>query len=156
MEIARKSVKLVVMKTWNITDKQELAEIAKDVKNELLEKDFGDQAKVLLLNGDLGAGKTTFTGFLAKEFGITDTITSPTFVIMNCYEMPSARFIHTDWYRLEEEKDLVPLDFDTYLNDPRNILVIEWSSNIPSKIPTNAVTLDFVWKGENEREVKML
>lgn len=144
------------MKIWNITDKQELGEIAKDVKKELLEKDFGEHAKVILLNGDLGSGKTTFTGFLAKEFGVTETITSPTFVIMNCYEIEDGRFIHTDWYRLEEEKDLTPLDFEYYLNDSRNIIVIEWSSNIPSKIPAHALVIEFTWKGENEREIKML
>lgn len=92
-----------------------------------------DKATILGLYGNLGSGKTAFTKCLAKELGIDDEITSPTFVIMKLYETKSEKFkrlIHIDAYRLESGKELQTLDFESLVNNPNNLIVIEWPENV--------------------------
>ena len=88
----------------------------------LLAKDY----KILLLRGDLGAGKTTLVQFLCKQLGVTEPVSSPTFSLVN--EYTSAAFgsvYHMDLYRLEKTDDLVQIGFEEYL-DSGNICLIEW------------------------------
>lgn len=76
----------------------------------------------LLLVGDLGAGKTTFTKFLLSQLGVQEKVTSPSFVIMNEYETSTLKICHLDAYRLSAEEDLL-----FYLDDPDQTLnIIEW------------------------------
>ena len=93
-----------------------------------------DRATLITLSGELGAGKTTFTQAMARELGITDAITSPTFVLMKIYQLPETqkfnRLVHIDAYRLEGEKDLAPLGFDEVLMDPTNLVVVEWPEQV--------------------------
>jgi tRNA threonylcarbamoyladenosine biosynthesis protein TsaE len=72
----------------------------------------------LLLTGDLGAGKTTLTKMLLKKMGVQETITSPTFVILNQYQTPSRTINHMDAYRLDQNQDLAMYfeEFDQGLN----------------------------------------
>jgi len=73
----------------------------------------------LLLVGDLGSGKTTFTKFLLSKLGVQEKVTSPSFVIMNEYETPTLRICHLDAYRLSAEEDLL-----FYLDNPNQTLNI--------------------------------
>jgi tRNA threonylcarbamoyl adenosine modification protein YjeE len=82
--------------------------------------------EVLLLDGDLGAGKTTFTKGLAKALGIEDDVTSPTFTIMNVYESGRLKLNHLDMYRLEHEDDLYELGVEDAM-DGDTVTVIEWN-----------------------------
>ncbi|MBI2618269.1 tRNA (adenosine(37)-N6)-threonylcarbamoyltransferase complex ATPase subunit type 1 TsaE [Candidatus Kaiserbacteria bacterium] len=108
-------------------------------------------ATVLGLYGDLGAGKTTFAQALARVFGIKETVTSPTFVIMKTYALPKRKthfkhLIHIDAYRLRGSSELTKLGWETLLNDPANLIVIEWAEKVESILPKNTkkICLDVV------------
>lgn len=85
------------------------------------------------LSGHLGAGKTAFTKLVAKELGIGEEITSPTFVIMKIYDTQHPtfkRFVHIDAYRLERAQELEALDFERITSDSNNLVLIEWPENV--------------------------
>lgn len=89
---------------------------------------------LVLLSGDLGAGKTSLVKGIAKAIGIKDTVTSPTFAIMNEYPVqddPSIQtFLHIDTYRLEEAEELLEIGFEDYLQDEHCLILIEWPDKI--------------------------
>lgn len=83
----------------------------------------------LLLEGELGAGKTTFVQGLAEGLGITRRLTSPTFALMNVYPVRHAalsHLVHVDLYRLTSADNLTALDLDRWVSDPTALLVVEW------------------------------
>lgn len=84
---------------------------------------------VILYTGDLGAGKTTFTKGIASALGITETVTSPTFALVNEYYGKLPLF-HFDLYRINNVDDLYAIGFFDYL-DRGGIIAAEWSENIP-------------------------
>lgn len=103
--------------------------------------------EIIVLNGDLGAGKTTFTKGLALAFGIHNPVTSPTFTIMKRYE-GRLKLYHFDLYRIEEEDELEELGFDEYLGEEGAVCVIEWNKFSDLKDP---IVIDVERIGENER-----
>jgi tRNA threonylcarbamoyladenosine biosynthesis protein TsaE len=136
------------------------------------------RALTLALQGDLGAGKTTFTQGFFKGLGIRRRAVSPTFVIMRHYKIPGRRsdkrpavakamagkhvtnntdftdIYHFDAYRLKKVEDLAVLEFDRILSDPRNIILIEWPERIKEVLPKNAIWLRFQHsRKENERKI---
>jgi tRNA threonylcarbamoyladenosine biosynthesis protein TsaE len=80
----------------------------------------------LLLNGDLGAGKTTLTKMILKNLGVTEVVSSPTFVILNQYSIQNLNINHMDAYRLTKSDD--PEEFEEQFSNSLNI--IEWSENL--------------------------
>ena len=84
---------------------------------------------IILYEGDLGAGKTTFTKGIAKVLGITEAVTSPTFALINEYYGKIPLF-HFDLYRINSADDLYAIGFFDYL-DRGGIIAAEWSENIP-------------------------
>ncbi len=123
-------------------------------------------AEIILLKGDLGSGKTTFTQEIAKIFEIEDYVTSPTFVIQKQYKIknnkdlgPACRqagfknLIHIDTYRLESGKELLDLNWEENISNPDNIIFIEWPEKVYEILPANAKTLKFKFINENEREI---
>ena len=92
---------------------------------------------IVLLEGDLGAGKTTFTKGLAEAFGIKEDIVSPTFTLMQVYPVPKndrdiTEFIHIDTYRLDNEQSLIDIGAMDYLGEPNTISIIEWPEKVSS------------------------
>lgn len=89
---------------------------------------------VVLLSGDLGSGKTAFVKGMAKSLGIVDSITSPTFTIMNAYEIKNKGVLktvmHADLYRLHHEQELFALGILDYMRDQNTISIIEWPEKI--------------------------
>ncbi len=85
---------------------------------------------ILALSGNLGAGKTTFVQILAEMLGSRRVPQSPTFALMRSYPTKNLRLIHVDAYRLEDERELLPLDLDEELADRQSILVLEWPERI--------------------------
>jgi tRNA threonylcarbamoyladenosine biosynthesis protein TsaE len=102
------------------------------------------KATVIALQGELGAGKTHFVQNFGKVVGVKDNITSPTFVIMNIYPIDWKGFkklIHIDAYRLEKEEELTNLGWQELIEDPENIIFIEWPENVPNLIPKDATRI---------------
>lgn len=94
---------------------------------------------ILALQGELGAGKTTFVQGLAEGLGISDPIQSPTFTYLQIYEGKTPLY-HFDLYRLSKESDFVCLGFEEYF-DAGGIVVIEWPERIASLIPSTALKI---------------
>ena len=109
---------------------------------------------VVELVGDLGAGKTTFVKGVAARLGITEEITSPTFLIQRNYTIPAGfpweRLIHIDAYRIEKPEELEAIRFHEYASDPKNIVFIEWPANLGTDLP-GARRITFTHGHENER-----
>lgn len=91
------------------------------------------QGDVVILDGDMGAGKTVFTKGVARALGITDEITSPTYAYMNDYD---GKLYHYDCYRLSSGEDAEALGLTDYFY-MRGICVIEWAQNIADALPRN-------------------
>ncbi len=114
-----------------------------------------ERAFVVGLSGDLGAGKTTFVQVLAKELGVHETITSPTFVIQKTYPLKQqkfARLVHIDAYRLTNTDELEALGFRALRDDPGNLIVVEWPERV-SEILGEDERITFVWVDETTRTV---
>jgi tRNA threonylcarbamoyladenosine biosynthesis protein TsaE len=113
-----------------------LAELQKFVTNFAQCLRGGD---VIGLVGDLGAGKTTFTQFLAAALGVREDVKSPTFVLVREYatgpvgtERKINKLVHADAYRLEDEDELWAIGFADLISDPETVTVVEWADRIPS------------------------
>ncbi len=102
---------------------EETKQLAKKF-SEILKK--GD---VVSLEGEIGAGKTTFTSFLLADLGIKETITSPTFAIVVPYEAEKFKVFHSDVYRIEDEEELYNIGFEDYFRDD-SVILIEWADTI--------------------------
>lgn len=81
---------------------------------------------ILVLNGNLGAGKTTFTQYLIHKLGSTDEVSSPTYSIVNEYDSPKGKIFHFDLYRLKDIDELNDIGFEEYLDDGY-LCIIEWA-----------------------------
>ena len=105
-----------------------------------LGKKLGEEAKpgaVYCLSGDLGVGKTVFTKGFAVGLGVTDTVNSPTFTIVQVYQgrMP---FYHFDVYRIEEPEEMEEIGYEDYFYGD-GACMIEWAELIEELIPADAV-----------------
>ena len=151
----------------NLTIISDSAQTTKNIgamlARELSKTFFGKGAAIVALKGDLGAGKTTFVlGFL-EYFGIKPHAASPTFVIMKRYKINSKLKIknsktesiyHLDAYRLHSKKDLDVLGFNEILNNPQNIILVEWPERIKRARFRNKIGIEFYYgKEENERRI---
>ena len=108
---------------------------------------------VLLLEGDLGAGKSELTRGIAKGLGVAETVTSPSFTILNVYESGRCPLYHFDWYRLESSEELYELGMDEYLGGD-GIAGVEWPGRCPDAVPESAVRIRMTAAGENERLIE--
>jgi tRNA threonylcarbamoyladenosine biosynthesis protein TsaE len=90
-------------------------------------------ARLVLLRGDLGAGKTTLVKGIAEAFGAAerDDVNSPTFTLVHEYRGPEVTVFHIDLYRIETERELATLGLEEYLYDEHNLLLIEWGEKFP-------------------------
>lgn len=98
---------------------------------------------VIALNGNLGAGKTTFAAGFAKGLGIQDKIISPTFVLIRQHKIPNSDriFYHIDLYRLENGEEFISLGIQDLLNNSDNLILIEWAEKIKKYLPENTVSI---------------
>jgi tRNA threonylcarbamoyladenosine biosynthesis protein TsaE len=116
-----------------------------------------DGATIVGFYGELGSGKTTFMKYLAKAFGIEDTIKSPTFVIEKIYELENKNFrhlIHIDAYRIEKEEEMLNLGWQEIIADPKNLICIEWADRIAGIMPPH-IMIKFEHVSENERKISV-
>jgi len=107
---------------------------------------------IILLQGELGAGKTTFVKGLVQAFKVNPKkVTSPTFVLMNHYKGKVPIF-HFDLYRLGSPKEMDSLDFDEYLYG-EGLSLIEWPERLGEYKPKQYYLVEFQHKGENKRRI---
>ena len=118
-------------------------------------------ATVIGLRGDLGAGKTTFTQTCANLLGISETVTSPTFVILKKYKLDEkvlngnfTFFIHIDAYRLKGGVELNAIGWQEIISDPKNLVMIEWPELVADVVPANTRYIDFKHLDETTRDIK--
>lgn len=107
------------------------------------------EGDVVALFGGMGMGKTAITRGICKGLGSSDAVSSPTFAIVNEYK-GARKIYHFDMYRIQGEEDLESTGFYDYLDGDSN-LIIEWSENIVSEIPDDAVYI-LMEKGEKEND----
>lgn len=108
---------------------------------------------VICLQGDLGAGKTTFVQGVAKGWGSQDTVSSPTFILVNEYRRPDGGLLfHVDAYRLDSTPEAEELDLDSML--AAGALLIEWPDRIDGLVPSEHLWVKLEHVDEEERELK--
>lgn len=109
---------------------------------------------LVLLAGDLGAGKTAFTQGLGRALGITGPITSPTFTLMRAYE-GTVRLLHVDVYRLDYLQEITELGIPE-LVDNEAVAVVEWGDVAEAALPTDFLELQIAYgDGDEERRVQL-
>jgi tRNA threonylcarbamoyladenosine biosynthesis protein TsaE len=96
--------------------------------------------EVIILNGELGAGKTFFIKHTLSYFGVTN-VSSPTFAIVNEYN-GNRKFYHFDFYRINKASELFDLGFNDYMNDNESITFIEWGNLIPQILPGKRIEVN--------------
>lgn len=98
----------------------------------LLIQDFS--TKVIRIDGDMGTGKTTLISSLCKSLGVKETISSPTFPLVNTYHIGNEKIYHFDFYRLKNENEAIDFGLEEYL-ESGNICFMEWAEKISSHLP---------------------
>lgn len=91
-------------------------------------------ASVLFLEGELGAGKTSFTQGLVEALGFTDSVTSPTYALIHLYPAPGGQVLHVDAYRVRDPNELYEMDLDDLIRGSR-LSVIEWGKRLYADYP---------------------
>ena len=111
---------------------------------------------LILLRGDLGAGKTTLVKGIAEGFGAAsaDDVTSPTFTLVHEYRGARAALYHIDLYRVDTERELETLGLDD-LAGPESILLIEWGEKFPRFVRERDVEIALERVAENERRIQV-
>ena len=110
---------------------------------------------IICLEGDLGAGKTTFTQGLAAALGVKGRVNSPTFCLVQEHASETVLLVHMDLYRLVSEEDVLAIGWEDYLARGA-IMVIEWPERAGSLIPPNARHIVFRHlEGDERREIEL-
>lgn len=141
--IMRYVLSVMSITTYTAHNLEDLAAVAATLLN-VFRQEAGEEALVVALSGDLGAGKTTFVQALARSLGVTATVQSPTFVIMKSYETTDADFtklFHMDAYRIDDLAELRPLRFAELLTTPQSLFCIEWAEKIRPALPARVISV---------------
>ena len=111
---------------------------------------------LILLRGDLGAGKTTLVKGIAEGFAAAsaDDVTSPTFTLVHEYRGPRAALYHIDLYRVDTDRELETLGLDDLVG-PESILLIEWGEKFPRFVRERDVEIALERVAENERRIQI-
>lgn len=108
---------------------------------------------VIVLNGDLGSGKTSIIKLICAKFNISD-VSSPSFSIVNEYS-GLKKVYHFDFYRIKKIEELYDIGFEEYLNDDDSIIFIEWGNLMSEILPKEHYIIDLKQNSLNERTVKI-
>ena len=131
-------------------NQRETNRLAKILAREIIKKSLKTETALIIgLEGELGSGKTTFIKAFAKGLGIKKRLTSPTFVLMKNYR----NFYHIDCYRIKSYKDILALDFEEIISNPKNIILIEWAEKVKKILPKETIWLKFEIVSNNERKI---
>lgn len=123
------------MRTIHITSEEELPDVARAVVDAI------GRRTVVAFRGGMGAGKTTLIREIAAQLGATDTVTSPTFAIVNQYKGAGNRRIHHfDFYRIDDLREAYDFGYEEYFYSG-DLCLVEWPEKIEPLLPDNVVTV---------------
>ena len=111
--------------------------------------------RLVLLRGDLGAGKTTMVKGIAEAFHAAsqDDVTSPTFTLIHEYRGPEVSVYHIDLYRIDTPRELDTLGLDELINDERSLVLIEWGEKFPKLVKERDVEIAIERTGPESRKI---
>ena len=123
------------------------------------------RATIVALCGDIGSGKTVFTQGVAKAAGITEQVTSPTFIVVKKYEIPESGgvspdippykyLVHVDAYRIKNSDEIGSLKLEEHLSDPNNLILIEWPERIQGVNLSDIIKVNFKFVNSTTREIE--
>ena len=133
------------MKRLEIDSLSDLKYVAQEVVESL------DGRTVVLLRGEMGAGKTTLISRIAAYLGAEDVVTSPTFALVNQYEGRECRMFHFDFYRIEEIEEVFDLGYEEYFYSG-DLCFVEWPEKIEPLLPDDAMTVR-ITVGDDEHRI---
>jgi tRNA threonylcarbamoyladenosine biosynthesis protein TsaE len=112
-------------------------------------------ARMVILRGDLGAGKTTLVKGIAEGLHAAsrDDITSPTFTLIHEFRGPQVTLYHVDLYRIETERELLTLGLDELFAEPGNLVLLEWGEKFPRLQRERDIEISIERQGEQERRI---
>ncbi|WP_343329718.1 tRNA (adenosine(37)-N6)-threonylcarbamoyltransferase complex ATPase subunit type 1 TsaE [Polaribacter staleyi] len=111
--------------------------------------------KTLLFYGQMGVGKTTLIKEICKQLGVLDTISSPTFSLVNEYQTSKNESVfHFDFYRIEDEEEALDMGIEEYFDNNAWCLV-EWPENIENLLPLDAVQIHLSILNDNQRNIQL-
>lgn len=149
--------------SYSLKDTQK---IAQNLAKKIIKNNLRKQAITIALEGELGAGKTTFVKGFARALGIKSYITSPTFVLLKRYKLPNFAktssggqvtgyklLFHIDAYRLKNYSNLLPLGIKNIIAEPTNIILIEWSERVKQILPHKHIKVHIDHIDEHSRKI---
>lgn len=111
--------------------------------------------KILLFNGEMGVGKTTLIKEICRVLGVEDTISSPTFSLVNEYVTSNEETVyHFDFYRINDEEEALDMGIEDYFYT-NNWCLVEWPNNIKNLLPLNSVTINITLNADNLRNIQL-
>ncbi|UKJ08028.1 tRNA (adenosine(37)-N6)-threonylcarbamoyltransferase complex ATPase subunit type 1 TsaE [Solitalea lacus] len=116
---------------------------------------FAGADRVIIFNGDLGAGKTTFIKEVCKELGVEEIVSSPTFSLVNQYDADHSVVYHFDFYRLKNEMEALDMGYEEYFYSG-NYCFVEWPSKIPNLLPENYTEVVITEMENGARELSFI
>ncbi len=132
------------MKRISIESEEGLREVACEILSSL------DGRTVVALRGEMGAGKTTLVRRIAEAMGAEDSVTSPTFAIVNQYEGTAGRIYHFDFYRITDLREAYDFGYEEYFYSG-DLCLVEWPERIEELLPEDTMTVRITVDGESGR-----
>ena len=128
---------------------KEISEVAKEVI-------ANATSKILLFNGEMGVGKTTLIKEIVKQLGVTDTVSSPTFSLVNEYQSTlGSKIYHFDFYRINKEEEAMDMGIEEYFYS-KNWCLIEWPNKIENLVPLKSVSINITSAANNLRTLELI
>ena len=112
-----------------------------------------NKGEIILLNGDLGSGKSVFARGVIRAFGVEKQIPSPTFTIVNEYDGKDCKLYHFDMYRLEEVEEALAIGVDEIFADENSIKLVEWPEKVWQILPKKVITITIEKIDDNKRKI---
>jgi tRNA threonylcarbamoyladenosine biosynthesis protein TsaE len=112
------------------------------------------KGNIIVLNGNLGSGKTTLVKFICEQWGISN-VTSPSFSIVNEYS-ENNKVYHFDFYRLKKIEELYDIGYEDYLNEEDSIIFIEWGNLMNEALPKNYLEIQIETNPSDERKIRII
>ena len=141
--------------------KDDMPALAQEVlaawRRDVHEHPHANHAVVVALLGELGAGKTALTQHVAHLLGVTEAVTSPTFVIQKNYRTQDHDFtqlVHIDAYRIEDLKELSALKFEKTIREQNTLVLIEWANRIEAMLPQDTLCVSLMHEDAETRRVE--